>query len=262
MNYKTITLEENDGVFTLILNRPEKLNALNRTMCEEFLSAIQQLRNEKQAKVLIVAANGKCFSSGGDLSIMQEISGSVLKTDELLRQFPDIILGLRKLDIPVIAKIQGDAYGGGFCLALACDMRISVDTANFAFVFLRVGLSGADFGATYFLPRLVGIAKSFELLSLSKTIDAKEAHRLGLLNFITTKDKLDEETNKVVEQLKDAPPFALRMTKKALYFSLDRDIESEFNYECYVQDLCFQTEDHQEGVIAFLEKRKPEFKGR
>ena len=169
---------------------------------------------------------------------------------------------LRELPLPAVAKVNGDAFGGSLGIIMACDLRLARDDARLGFVFTRVGLSGADAGVSYLLPRLVGVTRAVELLFLGETIDAREAERLGLVTRAVPAAELDRATDGIVARLTAGPPLALRATKRALYDGLTRDMASDFEYEAYVQALCFQSEDHREGLRAFRDKRAPVFRGR
>ena len=262
MAEKTVILRREGGISTLTLNRPQKLNALNGELRDDILQALEEVRRDREARALVITGAGRCFSAGGDMEAMQIVQESALAANEGASIYHAVLLAIRNLDIPTISKINGDAYGGGACIALACDFKIACADAKFGFVFLRVGLSGADVGATYFLPRMVGINKAIELLMLSQVIDAQEAARIGLIHKAVPATELGKNVEELAKRLASGPPVALRLTKRALWGSLDRDILSQFDFEGYAQGLCFQTEDHKEGVKAFLEKRSPIFEGR
>lgn len=262
MGFETIKIDEAGGVATLTLNRPEKLNALNVPMGEEICSALEVLAKRASARVLVVTGAGRAFSAGGDLSSMDQVARDAASVDHSVRIYCEVVQRLRALPLPVVAKLNGDAFGGSLGIMMACDFRLARDDARLGFVFTRVGLSGADAGVSYLLPRLVGVAKAVELLLLGETIVAPEAERLGLIHRAVPAAHLDQVTDDIVRRLAAGPPLALRFTKRALYDGLTRDLPTDFEYEAYVQSLCFQSEDHREGLRAFREKRAPVFRGR
>ena len=262
MTFETITVEEADAVATLALHRPEKLNALNVRMGEELCEALARLAKSASARVLVVTGAGRAFSAGGDIGSMDQVAGNTFSIDHSVRIYCEVARRLRELPLPVVAKLNGDAFGGSLGIAMACDLRLARDDARMGFVFTRVGLSGADAGVSYLLPRLVGVAKAVELLFLGDTIVATEAERIGLVHRPVPAAQLDQATDGLVRRLAAGPPLALRHTKRALYDGLTRDIATDFEYEACAQSLCFQSEDHREGHRAFLEKRAPVFRGR
>ena len=262
MTFETITVDEAGGVATLTLNRPEKLNALNVTMGEELCAALEILGKSPTARVLVVTGAGRMFSAGGDLSSMDQVAASAAAIDHGVRIYCEVARRLRELPLPAVAKVNGDAFGGSLGIIMACDLRLARDDARLGFVFTRVGLSGADAGVSYLLPRLVGVPKAVELLFLGETVVAAEAERIGLVHRAVPAAQLDSVTDGIVGRLAAGPPLALRFTKRALYDGLARDIATDFEYEAYAQSLCFQSEDHREGLRAFREKRPPVFRGR
>ena len=262
MTFETITVGEADGVVTLTLNRPDKLNALSVAMGEELCAALEALGRSTSARVLVVTGAGRMFSAGGDLSSMDQVVGSAAAIDHSVRIYCEVARRLRELPLPAVAKLNGDAFGGALGILMACDLRLARDDARLGFVFTRVGLSGADAGVSYLLPRLVGVAKAVELLLLGETIVATEAERVGLIHRAVPAAQLDQVTDGIVGRLAAGPPLALRATKRALYDGLSRDMAVDFEDECRVQALCFQSEDHKEGLRAFRDKRAPVFRGR
>ena len=262
MTFETIRVEEAGGVATLTLDRAEKLNALNVAMGEELCSALDVLARSASARVLVVTGAGRMFSAGGDLASMDQVVRSAAAIDHSVRIYCEVARRLRELPLPAVAKVNGDAFGGSLGIIMACDLRVARDDARLGFVFTRVGLSGADAGVSYLLPRLVGVPKAIELLFLGETIVAAEAERIGLVHRAVPAAQLDQVTDGIVKRLAAGPPVALRHTKRALYEGLTRDLAADFEYEAYVQSLCFQSEDHREGLRAFREKRAPTFKGR
>jgi len=260
MKFEAIAVQHAGSIVTIALNRPDKLNALSVTMADELCTALDEVGRDDQARVVIVTGTGKTFSAGGDFAEMERILESALETDRGARSFLNVARALHKLNLPTVAKINGDVYGGANGIVMACDFRLAREDARFGFVFTRVGLSGADAGVTYFLPRLVGPGKATELLMLGGTIEAREAERIGLIHRAVPADELDRAVDDLAQRLAEGPPLALKFTKRALRDGLDWDLETEFEYEAYVQGLCFHTKDHREGLQAFLEKRKARFK--
>ena len=226
------------------------------------LQALEEVRRDEEARVLVITGAGRSFSAGADMAAIHLVRESAMAADEGARIYHDVVLAIRNLDIPTISKINGDAYGGGNCIALACDFKIASKDARFGFVFVRIGLTGADAGATYLLPRIVGFNKAMELLMLGQVIDAQEAVQIGLIHKAVESQELDKTVEELANRLAEGPPIALKLTKRALWNSLDRDMLSELDYEGYAQGLCFQTKDNEEGVKALLEKRTPIFEGK
>jgi len=261
MNYETILLQRDGPVALITLNRPEKLNALTVLMAEELCAAIEETKRDGHSRVVILTGSGRAFSAGGDLTEMSRILGSALETDRGARSFLNVARALHELSLPTIARINGDVYGGACGIVMACDFRIAQENARFGFAFTRVGLSGADAGVSYFLPRLIGLGKATELLMLARTIDAPEAARIGLIHQAVPADELDRSVDTLALSLAQGPPLALMYTKRALRDGMDRDVNTHFEYEAYAQGLCFRSNDHREGLQAFLEKRQPQFRG-
>jgi enoyl-CoA hydratase/carnithine racemase len=262
MTFDTITVDQADSVATLTLNRPDKLNALSVRMGEELCAALDGLATSATVRVLVVTGAGRMFSAGGDLSSMDQVAGDAASIEHSVRTYCEVARRLRDLPVPTVAKLNGDAFGGSLGIVMACDLRMARDDARLGFVFTRVGLSGADAGVSYLLPRLVGAARAVELLLLGETIGAREAERIGLVTRAVPAADLDEATGGIAARLAAGPPLALRYTKHAVYAGLTRDIATDLEHEAQVQSLCFQTEDHREGLRAFREKRAPVFKGR
>ena len=260
MNYKTIILERKDGIATLTLNRPEKLNALNIKMIGELESAVVEIVKDRSVRVLVITGAGRGFCSGADVSDMAQAAAPA-ETRYLTQKLHKTILALTELEKPVIAKVNGVAVGIGCSLALSTDMIIASENAQFGVIFSRIGLI-PDGGSLFHLPRLVGPAKAKELIFTAKMFDAKEAERMGLINKAVPADKLDKEVNTLVKQLAEGPTVAFGIAKKIINKGISMDLSSVLECEAFGQTIAGTTEDAQEGVMAFLEKRKAEFKGR
>lgn len=261
MAYKSLIYEVDDGIATVRLNDPERLNALTFETYEELEKLTKNLASDEQVKVLVLTGTGKGFCAGGSV---HEIIAKLLKmkTDDLYRftrMTCNVVKNMRQLKKPIIAAVNGIAAGAGAMLALASDLRIVSDRAKFAFLFTKVGLAGADMGALYLLPKIVGQGKATELLFLGDPIDAQEAFRIGLANRVVPHEKLMEEAYSLARRLRDGPRYALGVTKELLNLEADMTLEAALETEATAQARCMETNDFREGYRAFIEKRAPEF---
>lgn len=255
-----LRLESKDGIATITLARPERLNALAHDMLDALVEALDAVRRSDD-RVLILTGEGKAFCAGADRSEMIERPPS--EWEPIVDHYLDPVRQIADLDIPVIARLQGDTVGGGFGLAIASDFRIAVEGIRLGAPFVKIGLAGCDMSAGYYLPRLIPLGAATEMMMTGKLVRADEALALGLVHRVVDADRLDAEVAKLAEQLRDGPPIALAFTKRAIRRSLDLPRDAEFDYEVFAQTNCIQTEDHHEGVRAFFdEKRAPIFKGR
>jgi len=260
MSYETIVLERKDGVATLTLNRPEKLNAINRRMAEDLNEAVREVGKDRDVRALVVTGAGRGFCSGADVGDMTQAS-TPKENRYWAEMLGKVILALTDMEKPVIAKVNGVAVGIGCSLALSTDMIIASENARFSLIFSRIGLV-PDGGSLFHLPRLVGPAMAKELIFTAKMLDAKEAERMGLINKMVPVDELDKEVNMLAKQLAEGPTVALGIAKKIINKGLNMDLSSVLECEAFGQAIAGTTEDAQEGIMAFLEKRKAEFKGR
>jgi 2-(1,2-epoxy-1,2-dihydrophenyl)acetyl-CoA isomerase len=263
MAYKCLLYEVQDRVATLTLNRPDRLNALGDTLRDDLHDAIARSAADDEVRVLVVTGAGRGFCSGGDVKSMSErdrAGGSTSLTEKIAPQRDATILAMRDCPKPIIAAVNGPAAGAGMNLALACDMRIASTSAKFAQAFVRRGLH-PDWGGTYFLPRIVGVAKACELIFTGDTLDAAEALRLGIVNAVVEPEALMPKTYDLARKIAAGPPIAIRLAKRAIYHNQDVDLRAALEYETYAQNLCRETEDAKEGVKAFVEKRAPSFRG-
>jgi 2-(1,2-epoxy-1,2-dihydrophenyl)acetyl-CoA isomerase len=260
MSYETIIWESKDGIGTLTLNRPEKLNAINRRMTEELNSAMVEIAKDEGVRALVVTGAGRGFCSGADVGDMAQAAAPI-ENRYWTQMAHKIILGLTDLEKPVIAKVNGAAVGIGCSLALSADIIIASESAKFSLIFSRIGLI-PDGGSLFHLPRLVGPAKAKELIFTAKIVDAKEAERIGLINKAVPADELDNEVNTLAKQLAEGATTAFGIAKKIINKGLSMDLSSVLECEAFGQTIAGTTQDAQEGVMAFLEKRKAEFKGR
>ena len=257
----TFLYEQNDAVATITLNRPERLNALTFEVYRELTDTFYALRDEKTVRAVVITGAGRAFCSGGDVN---DIIGELFKRDmegllEFTRMTCDLIRSMRGLPKPIIAGLNGTVAGAGACIALASDIRIASEDAKIAFLVVKVGLSGADMGAAYLLPRVIGLAKATELLYTGDFVSAPEAKALGLYNQVVGKEELAQVTREFAARLASGPSFALAKTKEMLNRELDMDLETALECEAQAQAICCKHPDFREAYTAFVEKRKPIF---
>lgn len=263
MSYKTITLEKEDGVATITINRPASFNALDFEMGKELVDAIEKCTKNVQIKVLIITGAGKAFCAGGDLKAVKEWAGENLGDffRQLTKFLDRVILDIRMMPKPVIASVNGPAAGAGFSLALACDLRIASDRAIFRQAFTSIGLV-PDCGWTFHLPQLVGLGKASELIFLDKVLTAGEAEKLGLVSQVVPQAELKEFTLEVAKQLARGPSLAFARAKALLNRVWTSSLESQLENERQGIASSGETEDFREALSAFFEKRKPKFQGK
>lgn len=259
---KSFLYETREGVATITLNRPERLNALTFEVYRELTDTFAALRAEAGVRAVVITGAGRAFCSGGDV---HDIIGELFARDmagllEFTRMTCELIRNIRALPKPVIASLNGTTAGAGACIALASDIRLASPAAKIAFLFVRVGLSGADMGAAHLLPRLVGLARATELLYTGDFISAAEAERIGLYNRVVAEDELQTETRALAERLARGPSFALAMTKEMLNREMDVGLDTALEWEAQAQAVCMQHPDYREAYEAFVEKREPKFR--
>ncbi len=260
MAYQFLKYSVESGVCTIVLNRPEVYNALNDEITFELQDALRQVSRDDSARVVVLTGEGKAFCSGQDLK-----AGNAGEKrsflDSLHKRYNPIILGIRNMPKPVIGKINGVAAGAGCSLALACDLVIAAEEATFIEVFINIGLV-PDSGSSYFLPRLVGRARAFELATMGTRVRAKDAAAMGLINKAVPAAELDATVGEYVSYFVSAPTKSIGLIKKMLNRAMTGTLEDALEYEAYCQEIAGNSEDYKEGVNAFLEKRKAQFKGR
>jgi len=257
--YKTVKLEITDGVAQITLNRPEVYNAFNDDLSYELQDAIKVVSKDKKVRVVVITGAGKAFCSGQDLKDIKESKERSL-SESIHKRYNPIIKGLRNMPKPVLCKLNGVAAGAGCSLALACDMIIASENASLIEAFVHVGLV-LDSGSSYFLPRLVGSAKAFELSTLGSKVTANEALKLGMVNKVVSAEELDSAVNELTEYYIKAPTKAIGLMKKMLNKSFHSDLDTMLEYEAYCQEIAGKSGDYKEGIAAFIEKRKPDFSG-
>ena len=260
--YEYIQVVEANGVATITLNRPDKLNAFIGHMRRDLAEALEHAGSDRNTRVVIITGAGRAFCAGGDIAFTAELmqQRDAEEFSRILGAGRRVILAIRQMTKPVIAAVNGPASGAGCNLALACDMRIAANTATFSQSFAKVGLH-PDWGGTYFLPRLVTPNKACEMFFLGESIDAAEAARLGIVNQVVAPEELESATMELAQRLRAAPPIALAAAKHAVYMSQAAELEEMLRYETEAQLRCFESDDGHEGIHAFLEKRKPKFTG-
>ena len=261
MSYNSFVFENHDGVATIRLNDPDKLNALTFQTYGDLERIFAELPHDDSVKVVVLTGTGKGFCSGGSVN---DIIGPLLKMkgDELYkftRMTCNVVKNMRNLNKPIIAAVNGIAAGAGAMLMLASDLRIFSDKARAAFLFVKVGLSGADMGALYLLPRIIGLGKATELVYFGDTIDAQEARRIGLANRVVPGETLMDEAYTWAKRLKDGPLYALGVTKELLEKEAHVDLETALEMEAQAQAKCMETPDFIEGYNAFVENRPLRF---
>jgi enoyl-CoA hydratase/carnithine racemase len=261
MQFKTLLLDQQDGIVTLTLNQPEKKNAMTMELGKEFTEAIAQIKNNLEARVLIITGQGSSFSSGGDLqSTFDQFEAPPAQAKANILKYYKTFLSIRDLDIPTIAVIKGHTIGAALCLALACDMRIASTDTKMTMSFIKIGIH-PGMGTSYLLPRLIGTAKAFEMCLTGDPIDIQEALRIGLVNHVVEPERLMEFSLDLAGRIAKNPVVPARFLKKSIYRGLHTDLESALDYESSAQVICSFTEDMKEGLAAAREKRIPVFKG-
>jgi enoyl-CoA hydratase/carnithine racemase len=264
MSYQHVRYELTQGVGTVVLDRPEKLNALTYDTYRDLERLTRDEARNPELKVLVLRGAGSAFCAGGDVDL---IIGDLLKRDVhdhvvFTKLTCDVVRNLREMPQPVIAQVHGMAAGAGAVIALASDLRYLAQKARFSFLFTKVGLTGADMGAAWLLPRMVGAGRASEILLLGDTLDAEECHRIGLANRVVPDDELNDLVAKVAARLATGPAAALQMTKRMIQRELDMDFASALEGEMLGQALLLLGADHREFHAAWTEKRPPQWRGR
>ena len=254
-----------DGVATLTLNRPDRLNAMSVAMLDALLEALPRLADDGAVGVVVLTGAGRGFCAGGDVKAMaegRELGGDTLEEKaQGLRAKMEVSRWLHEMPKPTIAMVRGAAAGAGLSLALACDLRVAGDSARFATAFARVGYSG-DFGGSWFLSQLVGTGKARELYYTADLLDAQQALALGLVNRVVPDARLDEETQALAARLAHGPRVALRYMKRNMNAAETGSLKDCLDLEAWHHTRTGFTEDHREAARAFVEKREPSFRGR
>jgi enoyl-CoA hydratase/carnithine racemase len=263
-DWKHFRLERHDSVATLTFDRPDKLNALTFDTYADLRDLLTELPHRDDTRVLVLRGEGRAFCSGGDVD---EIIGATLamRPDELLaftRMTGDVVKAMRECPLPIVAAVHGTAAGAGSVIALAADFRVVTRSARFAFLFTKVGLAGADMGAAYLLPRLVGLGRATQLLMLGDPLPAADAERYGLVSELVDDEALDDATQTLARRLADGPTQAYAQTKSLLSRELDMSLSGALELEAMTQALLMNGADYREFHAAFKEKREPRWRGR
>ena len=259
---RSFLFEQNGAIATITLNRPDRLNSLTFEVYRELTDTFFKLNDRPDVRVVVITGAGRGFCSGGDVN---DIIGELFSRDVTgLRAFTrmtcELIRSIRTLRKPVIASLNGTAAGAGAVIALASDIRVASTTAKIGFLFVKVGLAGADMGAAFLLPRVIGLGRATELLYTGEVISADQAYRIGLYNHLVEPEELLSKTTEIAETLARGPAFALGITKDALNREMHMTLESALEAEAEAQALCMVHSDFREAHDAFNEKRPPNFK--
>lgn len=259
MSYQFLKYSVDSGVATITLNRPDVYNALNDEITYEFQAALKEVAKDNNVRVVVLTGEGKAFCSGQDL---KAASGQQKRSfmQSLHKRYNPIVSAMRSLPKPIVCRLNGVAAGAGCSLALACDIIVAAEEATLIEVFINIGLV-PDSGSSYFLPRLVGMAKAFEMCSMGSRVKATEAATLGLINKVVPANQLDEAVKSYTDYYATAPTKSIGLIKKMLAKSATSTLDEMLEYEAYCQEIAGTSNDYKEGVSAFLEKRKPNFKG-
>lgn len=252
-----------EKVATIRLNRPEKLNAFTDDMITTWVGLLEEYRSREDVNVIVITGTGRAFSTGGDVGKFSDYASNTAAgiKARLSENVQRLAMKMQDIDKPVIAAVNGLATGGGVDIALMCDMRFAARSAKFAETYVKMGLiPGA--GGAYYLPRIVGVAKALELFWSSESVDAAEALRIGLVNRVFDDDKLAEETQAFASKLARGAPLAMKLVKRILYRGLETDLRGALDLVASNMPVVRMSEDHQEAIAAFREKREPKFSGK
>jgi 2-(1,2-epoxy-1,2-dihydrophenyl)acetyl-CoA isomerase len=259
VNSKDLIVELEGNVLCLTLNRPEVLNAFSREMMDGIMEALKWAKASDEIRAIVLSGAGRAFSSGGD--IKKKGNSTPVSTYDHLSRSKELILAMSELEVPIVAAVHGYAAGGGACLAVACDIILAAEDSKFFFSFAKIGLI-PDTGGMFFLPRTLGLYRAKELMFNPKPLEAATAYQWGMVNHIFPADQLLEEAKRYARELAAGPSRAIGYMKKVANQALVSDLSEVLQMEATTQAVVQSTEDHKEGIRAFIEKRKPSFQGR
>ena len=259
MSYQAISVEQKGRRLNITLNRPDVFNAFNDDQSYELQDALKQAERNAEVRVIVLTGAGKAFCSGQDLKAIASSENRSL-SDSLYKRYNPIIRAMRNMPKPIICRLNGVAAGAGCSLALACDYIIAAENASMIEVFINVGLV-LDSGSSYFLPRVVGSNRAFELATMGNKGSAAQALQWGMVNKVVAADELDKTVDEVSAYYENAPTKAIGLMKKMLNKSFHSSLDEMLEYEAFCQEIAGRSADYKEGVKAFNEKRKPEFRG-
>jgi len=259
MDYSYLDVDLDQGVCTMLLDRP-KTNAFNLEMIDELIQALTWVGRETSARCLVLSGKGEYFSAGQDIDVILNLGDQIPYRQHLEKTYNRIVHMMRVLELPIVGAINGPVAGAALGIALATDIRWASEAASFVFGFARVGLS-ADSGTAFSLPMNVGWAKAMEMAFTNEPMQAEEALGAGLISKVLSQDQLMTQVHALACSLAQGPTQAYALTKRAFNFAMLEQLNRTMQYEAYLQEIAGRTQDHREGVLAFTEKRKPDFKG-
>lgn len=262
-DYENLLIQQDGGVLTITMNRPKVLNAFNDAMLHELGEALEAAAEDEAVRCVVLTGAGRAFGAGQDLNNFATVHASAepAKVSEHLKNYHRLVHAIRTMPKPVVAAVQGVAAGASCNLALACDMRIAADNARFIEAFARIGLV-PDAGGGFFLPRLVGMGKALELAMLADEVSGAEAERIGLANKCVPLAEFEATTAAFAQRLANGPTYAYGLIKKLIYTAAESDFQTTLRLEGELQDLAVESQDHREGVAAFLQKRPAKYIGK
>ena len=269
MVYQTITVDKKENIAFITLNRPERLNAVTPQMRLELISAFDDVDTDEEVRVMVLTGAGRGFCAGADVGEMvggdEADSGATIRETEVYQSLSGrdarLIKRLYDLQKPTIAMVNGAAVGAGFAIALACDLRVGSEKARFMNAFIRIGLS-AGWGSPWLYLKVMGLSKALEYLLTGDFLEAQEAERLGVLNRLVSADDLESETMSLARKIANGPPIAIRLIKSQVREGIGLDFNSALRLSVADEAISIGSEDHEEGVTAFREKRPPVFRGK